>query len=684
MNRFAAVLALMAATGVNAHQDALRALMGGGGGGGGGGSGGSTTTGALDSCTKQNPCIQFTISPATVSEAGGVCQNAGQCYWEVCMTFNSGFLGCTKDTGPSHMCLHPEDSCEQGPGFADDTELTYDDGDYGTTLTRCNFVEAGGFAEFIVKDSNDCTDSIDTFDVFVGTGPSDPASISCQPLENIVGSDTADLKDYSCTGNGDKECLWKVFVPDGCCGNGIVETPEEQCDDGNIIDGDGCNSMCQLESLPQDCGDGVMQGNEQCDDGNNDNGDGCSATCVEEFCGDGITNNNNEECDDGNNDDGDGCSATCVQEICGDDVVQGNEECDDGNNDNGDGCNMACQNEFCGDGIVNNSPQNEECDDLNLPTANCNSNCQIIVCGDRIVEGPNEECDDLNLPTATCNSNCQTIVCGNGVLEAGEQCDDGNTQSGDGCNDICQIETPSGGDPHFTRWNQPRDSFHGECDLLMIQSDTFQGGFELQSRTTIDTYYSYIESAAFKVGDNIVEVENNQFFLNKEPMSYTDLPMAFDGITMTFEEEGPRKLIKANLNGEVSLTFKFYKHYLNIVTSGSTDALTGSKGLLGSFPDGKMLDRTGHELLDFTLMGFEWQVRPEDSQLFHNARSPQLPYEKCRMPTAARPARRRLRSDAELLNQAETACAHVTGSDFQLCIDDVMMTGDIGLATEAW
>eukprot|EP00977_Amphora_coffeiformis_P010738 scaffold2517_cov97-Amphora_coffeaeformis.AAC.2 len=267
---------------------------------------------------------------------------------------------------------------------------------------------------------------------------------------------------------------------------------------------------------------------------------------------------------------------------------------------------------------------------------------------------------------------------------AGEQCDDGGTDPGDGCDATCRIESPSGGDPHFTRWNQPRNSFHGECDLVMIQSDTFQGGFELQSRTTIDTYYSYIESAAFKTGNNIVEVEYDQLYFNQEPVSYANLPMTFDGITVTFEEQGPRKLITADLNGEVSLTFKFYKHYLNIVTSGSTDALMGSKGLLGSFPDGKMLDRAGNELLDFTFMGFEWQVHPEDSQLFHKARSPQLPYEKCRMPTAIRPARRRLRSNTELLNEAESACAHVTNSNYQLCVDDVMLTGDVGLAKEAW
>jgi len=34
-----------------------------------------------------------------------------------------------------------------------------------------------------------------------------------------------------------------------CCGNGEVE-PGEQCDDGNHVNGDGCDFACQLESPP--------------------------------------------------------------------------------------------------------------------------------------------------------------------------------------------------------------------------------------------------------------------------------------------------------------------------------------------------------------------------------------------------------------------------------------------------
>ncbi len=30
----------------------------------------------------------------------------------------------------------------------------------------------------------------------------------------------------------------------GRCGDGIIDTPLEQCDDGNTVDGDGCSAQC--------------------------------------------------------------------------------------------------------------------------------------------------------------------------------------------------------------------------------------------------------------------------------------------------------------------------------------------------------------------------------------------------------------------------------------------------------
>ena len=150
-------------------------------------------------------------------------------------------------------------------------------------------------------------------------------------------------------------------TPDRCykeCGDGIADVPlgrtgldPRQCDDGNTVNGDGCDQSCFVEpgwkceskvdqlsvcELLPVCGNMVREWEkgEECDDGNLANGDGCSNACFLEpfhtcmnftyfrsdkccallnLCGNGFVNAC-EECDDGNTKDNDGCSATCKLE----------------------------------------------------------------------------------------------------------------------------------------------------------------------------------------------------------------------------------------------------------------------------------------------------------------------------------------------------------------------------------
>ena len=76
------------------------------------------------------------------------------------------------------------------------------------------------------------------------------------------------------------------------CGNKIITSPQETCDDGNLCNGDGCSSGCQIEkgwtcsvnaagysTCTEICGDGLNLGQHQCDDGNLIDGDGCDHNC---------------------------------------------------------------------------------------------------------------------------------------------------------------------------------------------------------------------------------------------------------------------------------------------------------------------------------------------------------------------------------------------------------------------
>ena len=108
------------------------------------------------------------------------------------------------------------------------------------------------------------------------------------------------------------------------CFDGQVDSLFETCDPG-AADGhqEGPGVAC-TQGVCQSCnccGDGLVAFNEQCDDGNNINGDGCSSTCTLEgnVCGDGVPVNPPEECDDGNSIPNDGCENDCtISSFCPD------------------------------------------------------------------------------------------------------------------------------------------------------------------------------------------------------------------------------------------------------------------------------------------------------------------------------------------------------------------------------
>lgn len=260
------------------------------------------------------------------------------------------------------------------------------------------------------------------------------------------------------------------------CGDG-EDSFVEECDDGNLEDGDGCSSLCKIELLDPICGNAIVEEGEHCDDGNLKNTDTCSDQCkvIRRTGGGGGSGVSG----------GGGSSASS---ICGDGVVGLGEQCDDGNQvteacaygaESCTVCDSSCQTVsgavgYCSDAIVQ-ATEGEVCDDGNLVDSDgCSSSCQLeeddeqeevqeegqeeeAVCGNAVVEGL-EQCDDGNTITETCDyglescmvcdSSCQNVAgggityCSDGVVQGseGETCDDGNLVNSDGCSDQCLVE----------------------------------------------------------------------------------------------------------------------------------------------------------------------------------------------------------------------------------------------------
>ncbi|CAI2359689.1 unnamed protein product [Moneuplotes crassus] len=222
-----------------------------------------------------------------------------------------------------------------------------------------------------------------------------PQVLGCDDGNTVSG----DGCDQYCQEEGTPPCYSTHLSTSICeksCGNGIKQSEDsEECDDGNLTDGDGCASNCTVETgyscsgadgqlsqcIPFVCGDGKKQSSirEECDDGNLVDWDGCHQDCtieayykctgsdgylsqctLIEYCGDGKKQStNSEECDDGNNSSGDGCDRYCKIEPknvctgldgeisicspqCGNGVRDSGETCDDKNSMSLDGCDYSC------------------------------------------------------------------------------------------------------------------------------------------------------------------------------------------------------------------------------------------------------------------------------------------------------------------------------------------------------
>jgi cysteine-rich repeat protein len=279
-------------------------------------------------------------------------------------------------------------------------------------------------------------------------------------------------------------------------------TVSTYCDDGDIVGGDGCSNSCTVEigyqwlggttSTPDTCseiwGDGRRFNalSTYCDDGNIVDGDGCSTSwtiemgwtwsggttsvadvCIE-ICGDGKRfNTNTAYWDDGNNINGDGWNNSCAveigyqwsggttatpdncSEICGDGkrFNLDTSYCDDGDTTSGDGWSnsWAVEIGWTWSGGTNSVPDSwieiwgdgrrfnslsTYCDDGNLIDGDGWSSTWTIETGYSCVGGSSTTAD------------VWTVVWGDGILiTPTEAWDDGNTVLNDGCSNIWQFES---------------------------------------------------------------------------------------------------------------------------------------------------------------------------------------------------------------------------------------------------
>ena len=252
---------------------------------------------------------------------------------------------------------------------------------------------------------------------------------------------------------------------------------------------------------------------------------------------------------------------------------------------------------------------------------------------------------------------------------------------------------------HIKRWNGERYLFQGEGDLVLLHAPDFgDGGLAIHVRTTIRNWYTFMERIAVRIGGSTLEMaygNTGKFTLDGEEYCDLDLPITLAGYTFDRAQ---------NVNGGMSTTYILRldaDDFISLRTDKSLVALdisinerpelATSSGLMGQYKTGAMLARdgktvlpvkkhaipfVGHSVDTSDAMGFEWQVRNTDPELFKMLRDPQWPTPCNLVADTISVARRSLRASDIDLKNAQRLCAGRSQDDFSFCVLDVMALGD--------
>ena len=232
--------------------------------------------------------------------------------------------------------------------------------------------------------------------------------------------------------------------------------------------------------------------------------------------------------------------------------------------------------------------------------------------------------------------------------------------------------------------------------VLLDNPDYEEGlGMKIYVRTTIDRWFSFVESTAIQIGEDTLEIqagfEERKYWYNGQEGSTMgkqggDMPFSLGGHRVIYHLMSNYKSFQFKIrldNSESHIIVRSVKGYLRVdIEHPTVESFDLSRGLMGSFRNSGisgMLARDGATVIeDANEFGQEWQVQMDEPRLFHNAQGPQHP-KQCTMPGATTD-KRHLGEGSITHEEAAKACDHITPSERNDCISDVISLQDIEIA----
>lgn len=227
---------------------------------------------------------------------------------------------------------------------------------------------------------------------------------------------------------------------------------------------------------------------------------------------------------------------------------------------------------------------------------------------------------------------------------------------------------------------------------MMADPDFANGlGLKIHIRTKLVRFWSYIETVAIRIGNDVLEIQGSadaddaepRYWYNYEYQGEIGMVAGLFPVTQVVPS-----VYKRQYKIDLSTTYpgqhiivQLYKEFVRVRFHGDESVFGNTVGLLGDYKTGKTFARDGiTDINDYTDLGNEWQVLPTDGKLFRQAVPPQFP-ELCIQPEDPRGERQRRLSESNIsIEQAEETCASLKDPlVIKDCVYDILATQDLDM-----